>query len=514
MQLGRYRIVREIARSNDIVYEAQDPQVGRRVAVKELALAPDAEGAARVGRIERFFREARAAGQLSHPNIVTIHEVGEDAGRYFIAMEYLEGQTLRQRLSAGGPLPLTEVVRIGMALADALDYAHRAGIVHRDIKPDNVHLLPNNHVKLTDFGIARILSETALTVAGQIFGTPSYMSPEQVKGLPIDARSDLFSLGILLWEMTAGRKPFTGDSVVTITYHICNDPTPPVPGATPALEAVIQRATQKDPAYRFSSARELYEALEAVALSRTGVFAAANRTGAFAASLPTPAPISPADFGTPRAPSLVGAGGANSTVQYGAATQLGVAPLPALPTPPPNVAVATPVALAPIPVQTRGSYAWLWGALGGAALVVVGFLLAKSMQSTPTTAPSFPVSGNTAPPSSGGSASKDPLDQFIDQAVGKKLGGGAGLPGGNNGGAPSVAPQVRQASEQELREANQAIQTGQQLMSQGRYTEAAQQFYFAKERAVGTDVGTQAQRLYDEASGHTDLFGGAVKRGE
>ena len=507
MQLGRYKIVREIARSNDIVYEAQDPQVGRRVAVKELALAPDAAGAVRVDRIERFYREARAAGQLSHPNIVTIHEVGEDNGHYFIAMEYLEGQTLRERLTANGPLPLTEVVRIGIALADALDYAHRAGIVHRDIKPDNVHVLPNNHIKLTDFGIARILSESALTVAGQIFGTPSYMSPEQIKGLPIDARSDIFALGILLWEMTAGRKPFTGDSVVTITYHICNDPTPPVPGATPALEAVIQRATQKDPNARFTSAYELREALEAVAQSRTGVFAAANRTGAFGASFAAPAPISAADFG--------GASPVNATIQYGAATQLGAAPIQ------PSPLAPLPITggggrmggLAPIPVQTRGSYAWLWGALGGAALVIIGFLLAKTMLGTQTPTMALPSSG-----AGGGgqqTAAKDPLDQFIDKALGNKLGGGmAPSSGTGGGGAPRVSPQVRQASEQELREANQAIQNGQQLLNQNRYSEAAQQFYFAKERAVGTEVGTQAQRLYDDASGHTDLFGGAIKRGQ
>jgi hypothetical protein len=503
MQLGRYKIVREIARSNDIVYEAQDPQVGRRVAVKELALAPDAAGAARVDRIERFYREARAAGQLSHPNIVTIHEVGEDAGRYFIAMEYLEGQTLRQQLMANGPLPLTEVVRIGIALADALDFAHRAGIVHRDLKPDNVHILPGGQVKLTDFGIARILSESALTVAGQIFGTPSYMSPEQIKGLPIDARSDIFSLGILLWEMTAGRKPFTGDSVVTITYHICNDPTPPVPGATPALEAVIQRATQKDANGRFYSAHELREALEAVAQSRTGVFAAANRMQAPPAPMnggAFPAPISAADFG--------GSGG-SSTMQYGAATQLGMA------TPAPNLGGGGGQGLAPIPVQTRGSYAWLWGALGGAALVIIGFLLAKTMMGVQGNAPMPVAGGNSqAPPPSGGGggAAKDPLDQFIDQAIGKKLGGGAMAPSSNGGGIAPQAP-VRQASEQELREANTALQNGQQLASQGRWSEAAQQFYFAKERAVGTDIGTQAQRLYDDASSHTDLFGGAIKRG-
>lgn len=169
--------------------------------------------------------------------------------------------------------------------------------------------------------------------------------------------------------------------------------------------------------------------------------------------------------------------------------------------------------LAPIPVQTRGSYAWLWGALGGAALVIIGFLLAKTMLGTQTPTMALPSSG-----AGGGgqqTAAKDPLDQFIDKALGNKLGGGmAPSSGTGGGGAPRVSPQVRQASEQELREANQAIQNGQQLLNQNRYSEAAQQFYFAKERAVGTEVGTQAQRLYDDASGHTDLFGGAIKRGQ
>ena len=487
-QLGRYRIVREIARSNDIVYEALDPQMNRRVAVKELLLAPDLMGAGRVERIERFYREARAAGQLTHPNIVTIHEVGEAAGRYFIAMEYLEGQTLRERLSVGGPLPLPEAIKIAATLCDALDYAHRSGIVHRDIKPDNVHLLPGGIVKLTDFGIARILSESSLTVAGQVFGTPSYMAPEQIRGQAIDARTDLFALGIMLWEMIAGRKPFTGDSVITITHNIITEPTPPAPGATPALEMVLQRATAKDPNYRFPSAAEFREALVAVAGSRTGIFAAANRTGAFIGlSTPPPVPaLSAADFG----------GNTNFTVQYGPATQL-------------------PQAFAPIPVQTRGSYSWLWGALGGAALVIVGFLLAKLVMPPP----GAPSSGNfsTLPTSSKGeggqSTPKDPLDQLIEGALQKKgLGSLSSGPSHPSGGG--VAPQTRVASAQEIAEAQRAVQQGQQLASQGRWSEAAQQFYFARERAINTDVGDQAGRLYNDAQQHTDLFGGAIRGGQ
>jgi tetratricopeptide (TPR) repeat protein len=306
MRLGRYDIRREIARSNDIVWEGFDPQMNRRVAVKELLFTDGLTGAARRDRIERFFREARAAGQLSHPNIVTIHEVAEDAGRYFIAMEFLEGQTLRQRMSAGGPLPVSEATRIAAALADALSYAHARGIVHRDIKPDNVHLLPGGQVKLTDFGIARILGEAQLTVAGQVFGTPSYMAPEQIRGGSIGPYTDVFSLGILLWEMVAGRKPFPGDSVVTITYKIMNEATPPLPGAPPALEAVIRRATAKDPGQRFRDAGQLRDALATPA-----------------APAPTyhPAP-------TYTAPTPVA-----GTMMYGAHTQLGVAPGLAQPAP-------------------------------------------------------------------------------------------------------------------------------------------------------------------------------------
>ncbi|MES2464497.1 MAG: serine/threonine-protein kinase [Armatimonadota bacterium] len=304
--LGRYQIVREIARSNDIVYEAVDPTMNRRVAVKELALTESLVGTARRQRIERFYREARAAGAMSHPNIVTIYEVGEDNGRYFIAMEYLEGGTLREKLSLGGALPLAEALGIGIALCDALEYAHNHGIVHRDIKPDNVHLLPGGQVKLTDFGIARIAHEEQLTIAGQVFGTPSYMSPEQILGGKIDARTDIFSMGVLLYEMTTGRKPFTqpGDSVITITYRITNDP-PPLPTGVPInVESAFARALSKDSAGRFASAAELKLALMAAKSNVSDIL-----------STPFAAPARPDARYAPQA-----------TLQYGTQTQMGVAP--------------------------------------------------------------------------------------------------------------------------------------------------------------------------------------------
>ncbi len=255
--LGRYQIVREIARSNDIVYEAVDPSINRRIALKELSIPPNLQGAQRRERIERFWREGKAAGRLNHPNIVTIYEVGQDGDRYFIAMEYLDGQSLRDLLQAGGPLNIQDAVEYTIQLCSALSYAHKNGVIHRDIKPENVQILPGNHIKITDFGIARLIGEPSITQDGQVFGTPSYMSPEQVTGKQIDHRSDIFSLGVVLYEMIAGKKPFTGDGIVTITYNIMHMDPPQIPGAPPYIMSVIRKAMSKEPDFRYSSADEL-----------------------------------------------------------------------------------------------------------------------------------------------------------------------------------------------------------------------------------------------------------------
>jgi predicted Ser/Thr protein kinase len=260
--LGHYRIIREIARSNDVVYEALDTRINRRVAIKEMLLPAGATESVRQDRIRRFMREARAAGSLAHPNIVTIYETEEENGRYFIVMEYLEGENLRQRLDREGALPVEEACRIIMQVLDGLSHAHAKGVIHRDIKPENIHLLPDGRVVLTDFGIARLKFEPNITMDGQIFGTPSYMSPEQVMGQEIDERSDLFSVGVVLYEMVAGFKPFTGDSVVSITYNILNTEPPAPPGVPYAIEWVIRRALQKSPANRFQSAEEMKKAVQ------------------------------------------------------------------------------------------------------------------------------------------------------------------------------------------------------------------------------------------------------------
>ncbi len=260
--LGKYQIIREIARSNDIVYEAYDPLMNRRVAIKELSMPAGANAGQKDDRIKRFLREARAVGSLTHPNIMTVFEVGQDGDRHFIAMEYLDGHTLRNELDTKGFLPPDDAVDLAKKVLSGLEYAHSKGVIHRDIKPDNIQILSDGRIKLTDFGIARLTFEPNLTMDGQVFGTPSYMSPEQVVGRDIDARSDLFSVGVVLYEMIAGQKPFAGDSVVSITYAIMNKEPDRPSQANFALWQVIEKSLDKSPQLRYPNAKEMMEALD------------------------------------------------------------------------------------------------------------------------------------------------------------------------------------------------------------------------------------------------------------
>lgn len=257
-QLGRYHVVRELARSNDIVYEAIDPTMNRRVALKELNLPANLAGQQRRERLERFYREAKAAGTLNHRHIVTIYEIGQEKDRHFIAMEFLDGQSLRDYLNVNGPLPIKLALQIGLDLCDALGYAHTQGVIHRDVKPDNVHLIaPGHTAKLTDFGIARVMEDPALTTNGQVFGTPSYMSPEQLMAKNVDHRTDLFSLSVLLYEIITGKKPFPGDNIQSITYAIVNSPVT-FPSGTPAgITGILRRGLAKDPEQRYPNAHAM-----------------------------------------------------------------------------------------------------------------------------------------------------------------------------------------------------------------------------------------------------------------
>lgn len=289
--LGKYQIIREIARSNDIVYEAYDPVMNRRVAVKELAVPPGSTQQSKEERVKRFMREAKAAGSLSHPNIVTIFEVGEDAGRFFIAMEYLDGKTLRNEIDASGFLPVARAVDIAVEVLNALEFSHRNGVVHRDVKPENVQLLADGRVKLTDFGIARLVFEPNITMDGQVFGTPSYMSPEQVVGKEIDVRSDVFSLGTILYEMLSGQKPFKGDNVVAISYAITHKDPDPLPQVPHGVWQVVRRALEKSPAQRYDSAKQMADALKAAAVAQEPMPPAFQPAASFVVAGPSVPPV-------------------------------------------------------------------------------------------------------------------------------------------------------------------------------------------------------------------------------
>ncbi len=271
---GRYRIQSEIGRgSMGVVYKARDPEIDRTIALK--VLRHD-----RIGdedMVRRFFREAKAAGRLSHPSIVVVYDVGQDHGTVFIAMELVQGQGLEKVMKAG-PVEPKKALEFCRQVALALDYAHKQGIVHRDVKPSNIIVTPSGGVKITDFGIARIqdASTSEQTQIGSILGTPAYMSPEQVRGERVDGRSDLFSLGTILYEMLAGQKPFKGANMVEI-FQAISGSEPPVLAAPDhvipeELKMVVRKALEKNPEDRFQSGSELAGALEKCmrSLSRSG----------------------------------------------------------------------------------------------------------------------------------------------------------------------------------------------------------------------------------------------------
>ena len=322
--IGRYRIVRELARSNDIVYEAADPTMNRRVALKQLNLPANLSGEQKRERIERFKREAKAAGTLNHRNIVTIYEISQDKDVFFIAMEYLSGQSLRNYMSVNGPLPVRLSMMIGLEMCDALGYAHSKNIVHRDVKPDNVHLVPpDNSVKLTDFGIARVMEEPSLTATGQVFGTPSYMSPEQLSARKVDHRTDLFSLGVMMYEILTGRKPFHGDNIVSVTYQIMNSPVTFPAGMPAGITAILRRALSKDPDQRYQNAAAmaadirselvLHEAPHSVTVSIP-----AEATTKMSAGTAAPVPLTDAQQQAISAALAPGIGADDATVLVGA----------------------------------------------------------------------------------------------------------------------------------------------------------------------------------------------------
>ncbi len=385
--LGRYRIERLLGTgAMGEVYLARDPRLDRLIALKTLRTAsvrPEEEAERRT----RLLREARTAGRLLHPHIVTLFDAADHDGLLVLLLEYVPGSDLAERLRSGPPIALGEALRLARETCDALDCAHRQGIVHRDIKPSNLLLDAAGRVKVSDFGIAKIAGETSeLTVTGTVMGSPHYLSPEQVRGEPLDGRSDLFSLGIVLYEMVAGRRPFDGETLTTLVFQILSQEPPPLadlrPGLAPALPALLDRFLAKDREARFPNARVAMAALDELAAALPTALLAVPASGAageIEATLrleePVDAPPAP-----PAAPAPEAAAGAPPPPSPPAAAP----PAAAVPPPPPPAVpgASAPAALPAVPgaLPASGSYALaaaprrrgaLWLAAGAAGLLVV-----------------------------------------------------------------------------------------------------------------------------------------------
>ncbi|MGH8443351.1 MAG: serine/threonine-protein kinase [Nevskiaceae bacterium] len=275
-RISRYEILEELGHgAMGIVYKAQDPKIGRIVAIKTLSAA--GQGTELEQYRARFLVEAKSAGRLNHPNIVAVHDVTDDeAGRPCLVLEFVEGTTL-DRMVIDEQVSLARLLEMIGQVARALAYAHRHGIVHRDVKPANIMVTRNGQAKLSDFGIAK-LEGTSMTIAGQVMGTPAFMSPEQCTGSGVDARSDIFSLGSVLYTLSAGEKPFAGDTFTAVAYKVVHTQHPPVRDMNPELpeqlDVILARCLAKDPARRYQSADDLASDVEALR-----------------ASLPAPGPV-------------------------------------------------------------------------------------------------------------------------------------------------------------------------------------------------------------------------------
>jgi len=265
-KIGKYKIQCILGKGGmGIVYKALDPDIEREVAIKTIRFDTLTDGTAKDDLMARFIREARAAGKLAHPNIITIYDVGREKDVTYIVMQYIEGQSLQALIDSGKRFSSQEIIEIMRPIGDSLDYAHANGIIHRDIKPANIMIDASGKPFLADFGVARIETST-MTQAGTTVGTLSYMSPEQVQGQTVDGRADIFALGVILYELLSGKKPFLGDNISTIVYKIVNEEPPRITEVNQDLpkgyELVIKKALAKNPEVRYQTCQEMVVNLE------------------------------------------------------------------------------------------------------------------------------------------------------------------------------------------------------------------------------------------------------------
>ncbi len=337
-RLGKYEIVEKIGQgAMGEVYRAHDPVLGRDVAVKTMAASIGADAEQR----SRFQREAQSAGRLNHPNIITVYDYGEEQGQVFIAMELLEGDDLKDLAARGPAFSLERTLDLMDQLCEGLAFAHARGVVHRDLKPANIHVQPNGQVKIMDFGLAR-LDTSNMTRAGMIMGTPNYMAPEQVRGEKANSRSDVFSLGVVFYELLAGRRAFDADSLHAVLFQVMQAEPPDLgglrPDLPPVLLEVVRRAMHKDAAQRYADAGELLAGLRA---ARDGLAAVAGN----------------APRGTPRSRGALALEATQAQPAHAATVALG-APTVARPVDPTRVASAT------VAQARRPARSWARGAGG------------------------------------------------------------------------------------------------------------------------------------------------------
>lgn len=422
-KLGRYEVIRELGKgAMGIVYEGKDPNIGRRVAIKTARReVVEASGMADE-MMERFLREAKAAGALNHPNIITIYDAAEEEGMAYIAMEYLEGGDLGDIVDSRKRLGMEEIVEIGANICEALHVAHEHGVVHRDIKPANILMPTDKPLKVADFGIAHV-SDSNLTQDGALIGTPHYMSPEQFMGQKLDGRSDLFSVGNILYELTTGEKPFGGEALSTVMHKVIKtDPVTPTElnfAIPDALAGVIMKALSKRPANRYKTGNEMAAALrESIKEHPNSAILDPGANIALSSTMAAPAPAAPVQATLINQPdsedfkaTIAGVRPPSHETTIAepspSATVPGATPAPdaTVAGPPPTEVGATMPGSAPPHIQpppaprTSPNKGLLIGGGVAAALVVLigGIMMSRGDKTETTTETPGPVANNTAP---------------------------------------------------------------------------------------------------------------------